>query len=676
VQGVTLNQAARISVFVGLLLSLGPASAAPPVELPSAKFRVVISPEGGIDPWVSEAFEKQIVQDLAKQSRLIPTEHLKPPGNKSCGDIPSMECILKIHQAQGIQIYLAGEVSPSRLSYKVFDTETQRSVATGGVSIRSPAALRRLKLDVSRATKPFLERGGLIEQSHQDTASAHTQLIQTLTLTNRLSRRVESDKEEYRDIAIKVLAALFLVPMLAVFLSRTGQKRIKRSRARLVWVWLAILVLAGTFGFLNETQPEAMIRYTEPYLSLFSERYSWVLFMLGGMVWGWLFIVNLRFVLSPVPGLETIGSRLLGGLLQSWTIKIAFRSTLLLILYSAFLLSAWFAATAYDVRPDYLWLAVLPLCALLAIFTIAAVLENISFYLDSAYVEGEATTENPWHERVTSYLESFHGPLSEFTLSNLLILPGRVPGVIVYGGATSSIRVVVNHRLLELGLGTRVVNNDLLFDPVEYDFLLGTLHQALGRIHQGHHLSDTFRHWTRCLWGPEFSAQRRPFITAHRFLMRPLKDRLNHSTIMSDAFAALNAGLHQLVQSLYLDLTGEFRLLTTEGHSTDLNRTSQKIFFKAQDLKDVDTRSQILISRITWLSQYTHFPMAMSKKLSPLFVLTLAVISIGLLSLSTYVVSDSIAYHPTYVSRIQEQTLALEEKIIEMEQRGNDNDQQ
>jgi hypothetical protein len=57
-------------------------------------------------------------------------------------------------------------------------------------------------------------------------------------------------------------------------------------------------------------------------------------------------------------------------------------------------------------------------------------------------------------------------------------------------------------------------------------------------------------------------------------------------------------------------------------------------------------------------------------------VLTLAVISIGLLSLSTYVVSDSIAYHPTYVSRIQEQTLVLEEKIIEMEQRGNDNDQQ
>ena len=657
------------------------------MELPSAKFRVVISPKGGIEPWVSEAFEKQIYQDLAKQSRLIPTEHLKPSENESCGDIPSMECILKTHQAQGIQIYLAGEVNQSRLWYEVFNTETQRSVATGRVSIRSPAALRRLKLDLSRATKPFLEQGGLIEQSHQDTASAHTQLIQTLTLKNRVSQRAESNKEEYQDIAIKVLFAFFLIPMLAVFLlrtgqklavflSRTGQNRIKRSRARLVWVWLAILVLAGAFAFLNETQPEAMARRMEPYFLIFSQRYSWVLFMLGGMIWAWLFVVNLRFVISPIPGLETIGSKLLGRLLQSWTIRIIFRSTLLLILYSVFLFSAWLAATAFDVRPDYLWLVALPLCTLLTIFTIAAVLENISFYLDSAYVEGEATTENPWHDRIASYLEGFHGPLSEFTLSNILLLPGRVPGVIVYGGASSSIRVVINHRLLELGLGTRVVNNNLLFDPVEYDFLLGILHQALGRIHQGHHLGDTFRHWIHCLTGWEFHAQRRPFITAHRFLIRPQKDRLNHSTIMSDAFAALNAGLHQLVQSLYLDLTGKFRLLTNRGHSTDLSSTSQKIFFKAQDLKDADTKSQILISRIAWLSQYTHFPMARSNKLSPLFVLTLAVISIGLLSLSTYVVSNSIGYHPTYVSRIEEQTLALEGKIIEIEERGNDNDQE
>ena len=62
--------------------------------------------------------------------------------------------------------------------------------------------------------------------------------------------------------------------------------------------------------------------------------------------------------------------------------------------------------------------------------------------------------------------------------------------------------------------------------------------------------------------------------------------------------------------------------------------------------------------------------------MSPLFVLTLAVISIGLLSLSTYVVNNSLQYHPTYVSRIEEQTLALEEKIIELEERGNDSDHQ
>ncbi len=159
-------------------------------------------------------------------------------------------------------------------------------------------------------------------------------------------------------------------------------------------------------------------------------------------------------------------------------------------------------------------------------------------------------------------------------------------------------------------------------------------------------------------------------MTAHRFLIRPL----SHSTIMSDAFAALNGGLHQLIQFLYLDLTGKFRLLTTRGHSTDLNGTSREIFRNLQGRKDEGIESQRLISRITWLSQYTRFPMAMSKELSPLFVFTLALISIGFFSFSTYAVNNAIQYHPTYVERIEGETLALEEKIVELEERGNDNE--
>ncbi len=176
----------------------------------------------------------------------------------------------------------------------------------------------------------------------------------------------------------------------------------------------------------------------EPYLLHLSQRHSWLLFMLGGMTWAWLFVVNLRFAISPIPGFEeTTGSTVLGRLLQSWTIRVVFRSTLLLLLYLVFVLLVWLAATAYGVRSDYLWLVAVPLCTLLTLLTIAAVLENISFYLDSAYVKGDATSDNPWHDRVTSYLEGFHGPLSGFPYSHILFLPGRVPGVITYGGATS-----------------------------------------------------------------------------------------------------------------------------------------------------------------------------------------------------------------------------------------------
>jgi len=674
---VTLIQAARISAFVGLLLSLGQASAAPPEELPSAKFRVVISPKDGIEPWVSEAFEKQIYRDLAAQSRLTPTEHLNPSEHESCGDIPSMECILQTHQAQGIQIYLRGEVNQSRLSYEAFNTETQRRVATGGVSIRSSAALRQLKLDVTRVIKPFLEMGGLIDQGHEGTESAHTQLIPTLNLENSVYKGEQSIKEDYQDTAIKIFCVFFLLPMLAVFLSRSRQTKIKRSRARLVWVWLTMLVLGGTVAVLNETHPEAVSRALDPYMVMLSESYSWVPFMLGGMIWAWLFVVNLRFVISPIPGLENISSTLLGRFLQSWTIRIVFRSILVLVLNSAFLLAVWLAATAFDVQSDYLWLAVLPLCTLLTIFTMATVLENISFYLDSAYVEGEATTDNPWHDRIASYLEGFHGPLSEFTRSNILFLPGRVPGVKVYGGGSSCIRVVIHHRLLELGLGTKVVNNNLLFDPVEYDFMLGVLHQALGRIHQGYHLVDTFRHWIdrQTTWHLRAKQEIFPTTTHRSFDWIP-KDRLNHATIMSDAFAALNGGLHQLLQFLHLDLTGEFRLLTSRGHSTDLSSTSQKIFFTAQDEKDSDPKSQALINRIAWLSQYTNFPMPIRRAWSPIIVLFIAVTTIGVVSLSSYVVRNAVEYHPTYVDRIWDQKVALEGKIIEIKERGNDNDQQ
>ncbi len=674
---MTFIQAAQISAFVGLLLSFGQASAAPPVELPSAKFRVVILPKDGIEPWVSEAFEKQIYQDLATQSRLIPSEQLKPSEHESCGDNLSMKCILQTHQAQGIQIYLRGEVNQSRLFYEAFNTETQLRVATGGVSIRSSAALRQLKLDVTGAMKPFLEMGGLIDQSHEGTESTHTRFIPTLTLESSVYKGEESIKEDYQDAAIKAFCVFFLLPMLAVFLSRSRQTKIKRSRARLVWIWLTMLVLGGTVAVLNETHPEVVARALEPSMVMLSESYSWVPFMLGGMIWAWLFVVNLRFVISPIPGLETITIKLLGRFVQSWMVRIMFRAALLLALNSAFLFAVWLAATAFDVQPDYLWLAVLPHCTLLTIFTIATVLENISFYLDSAFVEGEATTDNPWHDRITSYLEGFHGPLSEFTRSNILFLPGRVPGVIVYGGGSSCIRVVINHRLLDLGLGTKVVNNNLHFDPVEYDFVLGVLHQALGRIHQGHHLVDTFRHWIdrQTTWNLQAIQEFLPTTTDRSFRWIP-KNRLNHATIMSDSFAALNGGLHQLVQFLHLDLTGEFRLLTSRGHSTDLSSTSQKIFFNAQDQKDSDPKSQALINRIAWLSQYTNFPMAMNKTVSPIIILIVAVISIGLLSLSTYVVSNSIEYHPTYVDRIWDQKVALEGKIIEIKERGNDNDQQ
>jgi hypothetical protein len=153
------------------------------------------------------------------------------------------------------------------------------------------------------------------------------------------------------------------------------------------------------------------------------------------------------------------------------------------------------------------------------------------------------------------------------------------------------------------------------------------------------------------------------------------KDRLNHATIMSDAFAALNGGLHQLVQFLHLDLTGEFCLLTSRGHSTDLSSTSQKIFFKAQNLQDGDDKRQHLLNRIAWLSQYTNFPMAIRKTWSPIIVLIIAVTSIGVLSLSTYFVGHAIEYHPTYVDRLWDQKVALEGKIIEIQERGNDNDQ-
>jgi hypothetical protein len=184
-------------------------------------------------------------------------------------------------------------------------------------------------------------------------------------------------------------------------------------------------------------------------------------------------------------------------------------------------------------------------------------------------------------------------------------------------------------------------------------FLFGALLREMGLSASRDTLLSTLR-LSVALAGPKASGLRRGLIAAtvhvyDRFLSGP-------AARVADAQAALNQGLHQLIQYLAFLRGGADVWLTVRANAPRLIQTSKELL-EHMDRAAIPTVERQLLSatprnRLLWLSQLFHAPLGRRRDrgLRIAAALTLALVAGVALFVA---VRDAVDYHPIYLERTQ-----------------------
>jgi hypothetical protein len=187
-------------------------------------------------------------------------------------------------------------------------------------------------------------------------------------------------------------------------------------------------------------------------------------------------------------------------------------------------------------------------------------------------------------------------------------------------------------------------------DPTQKDFLFGALLREMGTLASRDILMSTIR-LSLALAEPKASRPLRWLIRApiglyDRFLSGP-------AARVGDAYAALNQGLHHLIQYLCF-LRGDAAWLTARANAPTLVQTSKELL-ERMDRAAIPSVDRHLLratprNRLLWLSQFFHAPLGSrrDRRLSVVAALLLALLG-GAAIFSA--VRDAIDYHPIYVER-------------------------
>jgi hypothetical protein len=238
------------------------------------------------------------------------------------------------------------------------------------------------------------------------------------------------------------------------------------------------------------------------------------------------------------------------------------------------------------------------------------------------------------------------------------VLPQPVDGGIPLISNTSEDYDVVKRLLtehyaaFERGLDEDEVDDT---DPTQKDFLFGALIREFGVLTRRDSFLSTIRYSLvlgsqRLAWLYRFVV-RPPIKFYERFLAGP-------GAKVADAYAALNHGLHHLIQYLFFLRVGEEAPLTARANVPRLMQTSREMVERiSRDRLSAEERHLLRATpreRALWLSQSFFAPVTArrSQSLRVLAGIALAV-TVGILIVTAVV--DAVDYHPTYVERMQQE---------------------
>jgi hypothetical protein len=443
---LTLNRLIQIVAFLLLALFMGEGLLAEE-KIVTGKFVVSLTAEGDQKVWVVNALEQNIYNDLSGYEKVVSVAK-DLAKEKKCKN-RSVDCIVKIYKKFKVDALMLGNVNDSELDYEIYDIQNNFLVKTGSIDIGSGSSLLKLRMGAFNAFKPFLEKGGILDK-RKYSELADDEIIKPTDQTRQSNSNVTLQK------SLLILLAIFTtIPYL---LSLIGKPRKHPARLKIVLRWfypfliVSLSLIAYQFILVNRDSGTILNN-----LFGYFEGYHWVLTGLGGILWGYFLMINLKIVVPHLQGIERISPYNLLPLLKASLVTIVIKTSAIAVVYSGVLIAVYYAGKLFLVNPEVIVLLLLPLTGIYFSYWLALMLDVFSMSIDVKLCGEKLDLKSVWNLKTRNYFIGYlkrNGvTLNRRLVENTLFLAGDNKGVVCYGGGFYSPRITIDRELIKFALG-------------------------------------------------------------------------------------------------------------------------------------------------------------------------------------------------------------------------------
>lgn len=416
-------------------------------KIATGKFVVSFTADDNQKAWVVNALEENIYNDLSGYARVVPFKKLIDE-DQLCKK-RKIECILDIYKKLKIDALMLGTVDESDIDYEIYDIQNKTLINTGSIDIGSGSSLLKLRLGAFNAFKPFIEKGGILDKRKYN-AIAEAKVKETTSKARK--------KKSIDELKIQILIVLAVFTCFPYLLSHIGKPRRHPERSKIIFRWfypfLIVTLLIIGYQYILEVAGSGNI--VNIIFNLFSG-YQWILTVLGGIVWGYFLIINIKIVIPHLQGIERIKSNILFPLLQSSFISAFIKSIIIASFYIGFFYGVFYLGKVFSIDSEVIVILLFPFTGLYITYWIALLLDVFSMSIDVKMSGSDLDYKNVWNLKIRKYLISHlkrNGvTLNKLLVDNVVFLAGNNKGIACYGGGFSRPRITIEKELIKYALG-------------------------------------------------------------------------------------------------------------------------------------------------------------------------------------------------------------------------------
>jgi len=422
----------------------------------TGKFVVSFTAIADQKAWVVNALEQNIYNDLSGYGRIVPVNKVNDE-HKRC-EHRNVQCLLEIYNTLNVDALMLGTVDKTDIDYQIYDVRNKYLISTGSIGIGSGSSLLKLRMGAFSAFKPFIEKGGILDKrKYSAVEDGEDYDTSGQRVTQGLSK-ISVDR------IFIFLAVLTCAPYLLSFIGKP-LRHPERTKIILRWFYPFIIVSLTIIGYLYFISSTSGDSKYHSILYLFGEQ-QWIITGLGGIAWGYFFIINYKFVMPHLQGIERIKPNNLFPLLQSCLLTLIIKVLVFASLYIVFFFGMYHFGLLFSISHEAIVLLLFPLSGLYIICWVALILDVFSMSIDVKLSGGKLDYKGVWnlavHKYFVSHLKRNGVSLNKHMVNDIVFLPGEHKGVVCYGGGFSRPRIAINKDLIKFTLGT--VDE---FNPVE-----------------------------------------------------------------------------------------------------------------------------------------------------------------------------------------------------------------